>query len=100
MGGGVIGAVLNPVKAYRDHKERKAEKAAKRQQQEAEAKLKRQQANSDQAARKQRGGNTADLEGLQDAGDGGGMPESSLSGLGTGGLSYDLKKRKLLGGGS
>lgn len=100
MGGSVLKAVVNPIGAYRDHKERKAEKEITRQQQEAEAKLKRQQENSDQAARKQRGGNTADLEGLQDAGDGGGTPDSSLSGLGTGGLSYDLKKRKLLGGGS
>lgn len=99
MGGSVLKAVVNPIGAYLDHKERKAEKAAQRQQQEAEAKLKQQQENSDQAARKSRG-NTADLEGLQDAGDGGGTPDSSLSGLGTGGLSYDLKKRKLLGGGS
>ena len=100
MGGSVLKAVVNPIGAYRDHKERKAEKAAQRQQQEAEAKLKQQQETSDQAARKSRGDNVADLEGLQDAGDDAGVPESDLAGLGSGGLAYDLRKRKLLGGGS
>lgn len=100
MGGGVIGKVLNPIKAYRDHKEKKAKREVERKQKEYEAQQKRTQANSDQAERKQRNDNLADISGLQDAGDGGGMPDTTLAGLGEGGVSYDLRKRKLLGGAS
>lgn len=96
-GGGFIGKVLNPIGAYRDHKERKAEKAAERKQAEYDAKIKASQANADQAARKSRGDNLADIEGLQ-ADDAGGMPGGDLSGLGEGGAGYTLKKRKTLGG--
>ena len=100
MGGSVLKAVVNPIGAYRDHKERKAEKAAQRQQQEAEAKPYQPQESSERAARTGGGDNVADLAGLQDAGDDAGVPESDLAGLGSGGLAYDLRKRKLLGGGS
>lgn len=97
MGHSVIGKIFNPIGAYKDHKENKVKKEAAKQQAEAEAKLKATQENSDQAARKSRGGNTADLEGLQ-GDDAGGMPGGDLSGLGEGGTGYTLKKRKTLGG--
>ena len=87
-------AIVNPIGAYREHK---ANKAAKKQQAEAEKKLRLTQENSDQAARKSRSDNAADIEGLQ-ADDGGGMPGGDLSGLGEGGAGYTLKKRRSLGG--
>ena len=95
--GGFIGKVLNPVGAYKDHKENKAKKAAAQAQSEADKKLRTTQANTDQAQRKSRGDNLADIEGLQ-ADDAGGMPGGDLSGLGEGGAGYPLKKRRYLGG--
>lgn len=96
MGHSVIGKIVNPIGAIMSHKENKAKKEAEKQQAEAEAKLKRTQENSEQAARKSRSDNIADLEGLQGEDDGG-MPGGDLAGLGEGG-AYTLKKRKTLGG--
>lgn len=97
MGHSVIGKIANPIGAYKDHKENKAKKEAAKQQAEYDAKLKATQENADQAARKSRSDNAADLEGLQ-GDDAGGMPGGDLAGLGEGGVGYTLKKRKTLGG--
>lgn len=97
-----IGKILsfsNPITAaytgYKMIKDKKAD--SKKAQAEADAKVKAAQENSDQAERKNRSANSADLAGLQ-GDDAGGMPGGDLAGLGEGGVEYTLKKRKTLGG--